>query len=124
QFGLHWIEVDGRVVLFAHPSTDVWLQPAGGTSITWVFGVAPGAYKDAGAATNGVEFLVEAEAQDGSTRRIYRRLLNPLTVAADRGDQRAVIPYTPRAGEVLRFSTRPNENEAFDWAYWVSIGVR
>ncbi len=31
---------------------------------------------------------------------------------------------SPAAGEVLRFSTRPDGGDAFDWSYWAEIAVR
>ncbi|MEJ1971471.1 MAG: hypothetical protein WDM96_02850 [Lacunisphaera sp.] len=70
-----------------------------------------------------MEFIVEGELPGGATRRVYYRLLDPFQNAGDRGDQHVVIPYVPRPGEVLRFSTRPNENSAYDWAYWIRIEV-
>jgi hypothetical protein len=35
------------------------------------------------------------------------------------------LPYAPAAAEVLRFSTRPNNDSyAYDWAYWIRIDVK
>jgi hypothetical protein len=51
-------------------------------------------------------------------------VLDPWQEAGDRGDQHDVIPYHPRPGETLRFSTRPYENAAYDWSYFVGINMR
>ena len=69
-------------------------------------------------------FEIEAHClPDGQHRRIYYRVLDPAENPKDRGDQHAIIPYTPVPGEALRFSTRPNGNAAFDWAYWIKLKV-
>ncbi len=114
-----------RTVILAHTNSDLWLKPpAMATRIEWSYGIFPAAYERAEGHTDGVEFIIEGELPGAPSRRIYRRVLDPWQVAGDRGDQHAVIPYHPRPGETLRFSTRPYENSAYDWAYFVEIGVR
>jgi hypothetical protein len=121
QYGVDWMDHGSTSVLSAHPDVDLWLRPpAGATTIRWTFGIFPDAYEK----TNGVEFIIQAEAPDGQSRQIYHRLLDPRQNPADHGDQRVVLPYTPQPGDVLRFSTRANDNYAFDWAYWVRIDVK
>lgn len=112
-------------VILAHPDSDLWIPPpANAHTIVWRFGILPGAYEKEKSRTDGVEFIVEAERPDGTSRRLFRRYLDPWTNAADRGDQRETIAFTAQAGETLRFSTRPGGGDAFDWAYWVGIEVR
>ncbi len=124
QFGLSWMAHGTGVVLSAHPNSDLWVRPpANATQIKWGYGIFPGAYENPAKSTNGVEFIIEGEQADGTKRRIYYRILDPVQKPADRGDQQVVIPYTPVPGEVLRFSTRPNDNSAFDWAYWIGMKV-
>jgi hypothetical protein len=124
-FGYSTFKVDGVEVLSVHPDCDLWVPPpAGATQILWEFGIVPGAYDRPGAKTNGVEFVVEGEVSDGSRREIFRRLLDPATVPADRGHQRAVIPYRAVPGEKLVFFTRPNRDYFCDWAYWIRIVVK
>ena len=124
EFGMDWIEYGNRAVLSAHPDSDLWLSPAGNArTISWDYGIFQRAYETDGPKTNGVEFAIEGEMPDGQFRRVYYRILNPAEKPEDRGDQHAVIPYTPLPGEVLRFSTRANGNSAFDWAYWIIIKV-
>ncbi len=124
-FGYSTMPIDGALVLNAHPDSDLWVPaPTGATEILWEFGIVPAAYERAGDKTNGVEFVVEGEASDGSRRDIFRRLLDPAAVPADRGRQRAVIRYQAVPREKLVFLTRPNGSYAYDWAYWARIAVR
>lgn len=125
QFGLDWIEHEGRAVLSVHPNADLWLvPPPGATAIHWSFGIFDGAFENPEAATDGVEFIVRGELANGETRVIYHRLLDPARRPGDRGAQHEVIPYQPVRGERLRFSTQPNEHSAFDWAYTIEIRVK
>ncbi len=125
QFGLDWLVHGRHGVLSVHPDADLWLEPpAGATEIRWSYGIFAGAYEKPDAHTDGVEFSIHVEQPDGQTRRIYRRLLDPAREEKDRGDQHEVIPYTPQPGDSLRFSTRPFETSAFDWAYTIKIEVK
>ncbi len=125
EFGLSHLEADGDKVMFAHPNSDLWLQsPAQATQVVWDYGIFPNAYEQADAKTDGVEFLITGEIPSGERRQIYRRLLDPTNVPADRGRQHAVVPYRSRPGETLQFSTRPNKATTCDWAYWVKIEVK
>lgn len=112
-------------VILANPDADLWVEPAAtATQIEWGFGIFPEAYQTPGHATDGVEFIITGEQPDGSFRRLYRRVLEPMAEPADRGDQRVVIAYRPVPGERLRFSTRPGGGSAYDWSYWTRIDVR
>ena len=124
EFGLDWLGEGPTPVLSAHPNSDIWLRPPpDATLIRWSFGIFSGAYENPLASTDGVEFVIHGELSDGQTRVLYRRLLDPAQNPADRPDQHEVIPYAPLPGESLRFSTRPNGNNAYDWAYTIGIEV-
>jgi hypothetical protein len=124
-FGYAAWENGGTEVLSIHPDTDLWVPaPAGTRQILWDFGLFPGAYEREGEKTDGVVFMVAGEAPDGRRREIFRRLLDPAGVPADRGRQRAVIPYQAVAGETLVFLTRPNVTTHYDWAYSSRIEVK
>jgi hypothetical protein len=124
-FGYAAWEEGGVEVLSAHPDTDLWVPVQGGArQILWEFGLFPGAYDRDGEKTDGVIFLVVGETADGSRREIFRRLLDPARVPADRGRQRAIIPYQAAAGETLVFLTRPNVNTHYDWAYISRVEVK
>lgn len=124
-YGYSMMELNGTPILSVHPDSDLWVPaPAGARQIVWEFGIVPDAYERDGDKTDGVEFVVEGESPDGSRREIFRRLLDPAAVPADRGRQRAVIRYQAVPGEKLVFLTRPNGSYAYDWAYWARIAVR
>ncbi|MBI2517727.1 MAG: glycosyltransferase family 39 protein [Opitutae bacterium] len=125
QFGIGWVMAGRKVVLSSHPKTDLWLSPpANAKQIEWSYGIFPGAYEKSDAHTDGVEFIISGETPDGQNHQIYYRLLDPARNLADRSEQHEVIPYKPLPGESLRFSTRPHENPAFDWAYTIRINVK
>jgi hypothetical protein len=124
-FGYSAWEEGGTEILSVHPDTDLWVPaPAGARRILWEFGLFPGAYEREGEKTDGVDFVVASETPDGHRREIFRRLLDPANVPADRGRQRAIIRFQPVAGETLVFLTRPNLNTHYDWAYTGRIEVR
>ena len=124
-YGYSSWEEGGATVVSMHPDSDLWVPPpAGAGQIIWEFGIVAGAYEREGEKTDGVIFMVVGEAPDGRRREIFRRLLDPLQVPADRGLQRAVIPYQAVAGETLVFLTRPNVTTQYDWAYLSRIEVK
>jgi hypothetical protein len=124
QFDMNWLNHGLRAVMSAHPESDIWLEPPPDASqISWSYGIFAGAYENPDARTNGVEFLIQGELPGGESRIIHRRILDPSAIPGDQGDQHEMIPYVPRQGEKLRFSTRDNGHPAFDWAYIVDILV-
>lgn len=125
EFGLLPGDYAGVSGMSAHANTRVWLRPpAGAREIVWEFGFDDAAWAKDGDKTNGVEFIVTGEMPDGSVREVWKRLLIPRSREEDRGLQRAVIAYTPRDGEVLRFAALDNGSIAFDWAFWRRIEVK
>ena len=124
-YGFNRVWSEGNMVLSAHPDSDLWLHaPARATVINWDYGLHPTAYERDGDKSNGVVFSINGETADGKKREVYRRLLDPARNPRDRGRQHEIIPYRPRPGETLIFSTRPNQDYAYDWAYWVRIVVK
>ncbi len=124
QFGFDLWWVHDLVTVAAHPDADLWIPaPANAKEVEWHFGIRPDAYERQDR-TNGVEFIIDIEAADGTERRAYHRVLDPATRAEDGGLQREVIPIQAQAGERLVFRTRPNGSYSFDWAYWAKINVR
>ncbi len=125
EFGLDWLGEGAHPVLSAHPNSDLWVRPPpNARRIRWSYGIFPGAYEKPEASTDGVEFIVHGEVADGPSRVVYQRLLDPAKNPGDRADQHETVEYTPRPGEVLRFSTRPNQSSAYDWAYTIRIEVK
>ncbi|MBW7895652.1 MAG: glycosyltransferase family 39 protein [Opitutaceae bacterium] len=125
EHGSGWIEHEGREVMLMNPHADLWVRPApNARRIEWRVGIMPGAYASADTRTDGVRFLVLGETEDGPTRAIVQRVLDPWRQPGDRSEQLLAAEYNPRPGETLRFSVRPWGNGAFDWAYTVSIMVK
>jgi hypothetical protein len=125
QFGYGTWEIDGRTLLIAHPDSDIWL-PGKTTdrTIELSFGIRPDAFERANGRTNGVDFVVDAEAPDGSKREVYSRFLNPAVNEKDRGLQTATCKFQLNPEEKLVLRTRAHGDYAFDWAYWHSVTVR
>ena len=118
-------EIAGEPVLIAHPDSDIWV-PAPVTSkvVELVYGIKKEAYEKEGGKTNGVNFVVDAEAPDGTTRQLFSRVLNPASVPADRGMQITQLNLQLASGEMLVLRTRPFGDYAFDWAYWARVTVK
>ncbi len=124
KFGLGYMTVEKKKVLFAHAPSEVWIRPPGqATRIEWDFGFLAGAYEREGPKTDGAEFVISTYFA-GVEREIFKRVLDPLNRPADRGLQQVSISYRPAPGEILRFSTRPGEGGAFDWIYWAKIEAK
>jgi len=124
-FGYSCYQTDGARVLSIHPDSDLWVPaPPGATRIHWDFGILAAAYERTGGATDGVEFIIEGEAPDGTRRPIFHRLLDPAREAGDRGLQQVDLPYRAAPGETLVFQTRPHGGYSFDWAYMRRIEVK
>ena len=125
EFGLGYIWIEERKVIFAHPHTNLWIPaPSQTKQITWDFGIVSGAYEGKEGKTDGVEFTLMGIRPGGEYRVVFRRILEPATQAADRGTQHEVISYETVPGEILEFSTSPGQGRSFDWAYWAKIEVK
>lgn len=122
--GLDVMNAGSRMVLSVHPDFDLWVKPSAVSSqIEWTYGMFDDAYEKEGDKSDGVIFSVRGETDDGNSRVIYERFLDPLKNEADRGDQHEMIPYSSLPGESLRFSARGGKSRSYDWAYSVEIKV-
>jgi hypothetical protein len=110
-----------KEVLFAHPPSTIEFQvnfPA--TRVSGKFGFAAGAYKPPNL-TDGAEFIIEWIGAEGSTQ-LFKRLLAPAYIAADRGMQSFDLAIPQGGGRlVLRITPGPNNDLAFDWTYWTDV---
>ncbi|HLP08707.1 MAG TPA: glycosyltransferase 87 family protein [Opitutaceae bacterium] len=124
-FGYALWSIDGLQVLRAHADSSLWVEiPARAARIEWEFGLTDGSYRS-DPATNGAEFVVEAEAADGGRRIVFSRLLDPADAPCDRGLQRESISFATRPGERrLVFRTASNGDKTCDSAYWRRIRVQ
>jgi hypothetical protein len=114
---------DGKEVLFMHPesSLEFSVRP-GDTHLSGGFGVIASAYTG-DHSTDGVEFAVEYFPASGEPVVLWRRHLEPGTVAADRGLQKFTVALPQPAGGriVLRTQNLPGHTAAWDWSFWTDL---
>lgn len=125
-FGLANHVIDKRPVFDAHAPCDlVFKIPKNAKEVAIGFGLSEGSYTGE-STTDGVEFRVELIGADGSERVLRSIFLDPANQPDDRGTQQAVIALPADAtGELwCRTLPGPQNNAAFDWAYWSRIQIR
>jgi len=118
--------VEGAWSVSAHPPSELEFQlPAGAHQITAEFVMSPGSYTGGGD-TDGVEFEFTLQNPGGAPTVVFYRYLQPLTVPADRGPQRAEIALDARPGAVVIARTKPGPagHANFDWAFWRRIEIK
>ena len=119
RFGfLNSVEDDLDCVVAHAPANLVYVWREGMARLTAEYGLISAAYTKN--ETEGVVFVVEARAADGTTRELFRRHLAPMTRPEDRGAQKLSIELPPLPGGRLILRTLPpasgNLNAA--WSYW------
>jgi hypothetical protein len=120
RFGFYNTEEDGRPCLFAHaPTTLVYDWQEGMNRLEAEYGVMRAAHTGANA-TEGVVFVVEAVDAAGAHQVLFRRHLNPLGNADDRGAQILAVPLPPTPGGriILRTDPPPSGHLNSAWSYW------
>jgi hypothetical protein len=115
------MSVDGTTGIFVHAPSEIALRAdAGVHSITGGFGIVPGAYTEG--MTDGVEFFIDFVDQRGARSTLLRRYLRPLADLNDRGTQHFSVNIPDSPGEIdLLARSGPDDNRAWDWAYWAEI---
>jgi len=86
-------------------------------TLRWSFGIFDDAWQRPNDQTNGVVFAVDIEAPDGSRKRIFQRIVDPLNNPEDRGLLQESFDYGLNEGECLVFRAEPYGSAAYDWAY-------
>lgn len=127
NFPLNAWEENGRLLLGAHPDSElVFRVPEGARTIEIEFGIMEGAHTGVTGRTDGVQFTITEHHTDGSTVKLFDRLLDPANRPEDRGIQALTLPCQPASGSELRFTTGPGPhgNFSFDWAFWRKIEIR
>lgn len=117
-------EEAGRQVYFAHaPSVLAYAVSARAERLRGFFALRPEAYAASNTApTDGAEFIVDWVEPTGVRKNLFRRLLNPREVPADRGEQPFEVRLPGRAGRLeLIVSPGPTGNAACDWTYWSEL---
>jgi hypothetical protein len=115
------LDLDGRRVLLLHvPGTLRFNLTGRETQLALDFGFLPGAYTGGGN-TFGAAYIVELQTPGQPARELARRVMQPVTTAADRGPQslRVDLPAV-HAGDVLlvRTAPLPGGNTSWGWTYF------
>lgn len=114
------VDFFGTPGMLVHAAGKVVLPiPGGATSFSGFFGLLPGAYTGEGK-TDGVEFSIDAQDKSGRPRRIFDRLVRPLTQAGDRGRLSFKIGVNSINERKLILTTGvgPTGRNNWDWSVW------
>ena len=123
RFGFFNTEEDGQPCLFAHaPTALVYDWQEGMNRLEAEFGVMRAAHTGTNA-TEGVVFVVEVVDATGASQVLFRRHLNPLGKADDRGAQVLSVPLPPSPGGriILRTDPPPSGHLNSAWSYWRNL---
>lgn len=126
EYGVTVAEYAGAATINAHSDSLFWIKPPASAKVVEMeYGIIEEAWNKPDSKTNGIEFVISVETTEHEkARTLFRRLLDPAQVPADRGLQTVTVDYTPKPGERLRFAALSNGSKAFDWGYWKRITVR
>lgn len=118
----------GRRYLDLHaPSVLTLPLPPAATGIRGGFGIHEGAHAEGNEfPTDGAEFLIVASRAGGKSEVLFRRHLQPVVEANDRGVQTfsvAFPPTVPWERLELVITRGPAGNGASDWTYWSDLVV-
>jgi hypothetical protein len=124
--GLSEQVVEGKDLAILHaPSEMTFDFPKGGARLlTGEFGFLPNAYQNGGN-TNGAEYVIYWT--DGPDRvDLFRRFLDPVKVAQDRGLQQFALDVSALKGGRLhlRIETGPYNDNGWDWTGWTGIELK
>jgi len=103
------------------PSRLVFRRPLALRSLTFKYGVEPGSYNRAdGQGSDGVDFLVTLEQDDGKVIELFRRRLNPGSDGSHQGLQtgEASLPRNVPGRLVFRTLAGRLGDPTFDWGFW------
>jgi len=116
---------NGQEVLMVHAPGEMrfHVEP-GNHKLTCEFGILVGAYTNTQYPTDGVEFSVSL-IENNQESVLFKRLLQPLQVAGDRGIQKCEAAFEVKAtGDlVLRTHPGPAGNTASDWSFWRAVKI-
>ena len=121
----HYMD-DRFVVGFHSPSRAVFPLEGTERELNMTFGIETGAYT-ADRATDGVTIIVELTPPGSAAKTIFRRHLDPLKTASDRGPQteHILLPTFPLGSKLsLRADPGPTGNDAWDWSYFTQFEVK
>ena len=113
---------DKDTMLMHAPSEMVFAFPEGAKAVTGQFGYIPAAYQGL-ARTDGAIFQI-LWSNGVDNIELFRRRLDPLHLAADRGLQAFNVDITQLSGGELILKVDPGINANWDWTTWAEIEIR
>jgi hypothetical protein len=106
------------------PGVMVFEVPAGTQQLSGAFGILEEAYTNNGK-TDGVEFIVAIENENGAVRQALGRLLRPQENVAERGKIRFNVALDRKDRKVfLKTAVGQHQDEKWDWSVWSDIEFR
>jgi hypothetical protein len=117
--------LDGATGLMVHaPGVMVFEVPKGAQQVSGGFGMLEGAYANRGK-TDGVEFVVEIENENGTLRQALGKLLRPQENVNDRGKIHFSVALDRRDKKVsLKTAVGQHQDGSYDWSVWSDIEFR
>jgi hypothetical protein len=109
---------EGNALLLHAPGQIKFQRPIGAVRFSGNFGIKRGAYTGEGH-TAGVDFEVLLVRPDGGEVALWRRYLDPVARAEDRGMQRFVVDLPAGMQGVVALRTRagPSQDNRWGWSY-------
>ena len=117
--------ISGKPVLRLSPWGQMkFTLPPGATQVSGVYGFEESAYTVG--TTDGAEFRIELQGQNGSTNILHSLLLEPKTRPQDRGLHPFTAPIPPGAQGmiVLRALPGPRNDTTWDLTCWADIEIK
>ncbi len=119
-------ELNKEPVTLVHaPGSITWDLTPGDQQVIFSYGLMPQAYLEG--RTDGVEFNVEVLWPPKDGRVLFKQMLRPRTVEADRGMHRARVflpPYEPGAQLRIRTHPGPDNDAAYDQSYVTRVQIK
>ena len=115
----------GQIFMLNAPGTLEFALTGAEKTLRLDGGLLPGSYTGNGH-SDGAEFIVEFKRPDGSVEPVYRRLLNPLDLPADRGTQHFTVPLPAHANGtvmIVRTGVGPAGDGSWDWTYLSGLDI-
>lgn len=104
------------------PQELIYPKPADLTAVTFTYGMFDEAIRDEAGSrlSDGVEVVVFFESEGKPPHELYRRSLDPYNTPSDLGRQQATValPAAKKGTLKFRMEPGPQNNNAYDWAYW------
>jgi hypothetical protein len=101
------------------PSRVEWERPANLMSLSFEYGLLPGAYTSEDGHSDGVQFTLELVPEVGPTISLFDQILEPFNHPAHRGRQRIAVnlPQQPQGHLVLTTGPGRGSDSSWDWAF-------